>query len=335
MSAIPPVAADWQSALAARLAAGERVVGCFEPDLDARLRFARKLLVLTDRRLLSIGAPEADARDAGDVVGAGRADAGRADAGRADARDRAGTPDGRDEWPLVPGLVLGHHDHAGVGSLELADAHGRLAVWHYTIGRHPAMLRLVEAFDRLQAAARDGSTAAEPSLEDEPAAGQEEETAFGDGEDPSPPSTWTLLRLWRFAHPYRGRLLAGFLLTLASTAATLVPPYLTMPLMDDILIPFQNGVPIDTGLVTLYLGGLLVAALLAWALGWARTWMLARVSERIGADLRTTTYAHLLKLSLEYFGGKRTGDLMARIGSETDRINLFLSLHLLDFATDV
>jgi ATP-binding cassette subfamily B protein len=59
------------------------------------------------------------------------------------------------------------------------------------------------------------------------------------------------------------------------------------------------------------------------------------VSERISADLRTTTYEHLLKLSLEYFGGKRTGDLMARIGSESDRISVFLSLHLLDFATDV
>ncbi|MGH8685695.1 MAG: ABC transporter ATP-binding protein, partial [Nitrosospira sp.] len=42
-----------------------------------------------------------------------------------------------------------------------------------------------------------------------------------------------------------------------------------------------------------------------------------------------------LKLSQQYFGGKRTGDLMARIGSETDRINVFISLHLLDFATDV
>ena len=42
-----------------------------------------------------------------------------------------------------------------------------------------------------------------------------------------------------------------------------------------------------------------------------------------------------MRLSLEYFGGKRTGDLIARIGSETDRICVFLSLHLLDFATDV
>ena len=57
----------------------------------------------------------------------------------------------------------------------------------------------------------------------------------------------------------------------------------------------------------------------------ASTYILALVSERIGADLRTTTYEHLLRLSLDYFGGKRTGDLMARIGSETDRINVFLS----------
>ena len=51
--------------------------------------------------------------------------------------------------------------------------------------------------------------------------------------------------------------------------------------------------------------------------------------------MRTTTYEHLLTLPLDYFGGKRTGDLMSRIGSETDRINVFLSLHALDFLTDV
>ena len=130
-------------------------------------------------------------------------------------------------------------------------------------------------------------------------------------------------------------MLAGFALLLIGTAATMVPPYLTMPLMDKVLIPYQNGQPVDYRLVTLYLSGLFGAALVAWVLGWARTYLLARVSERISADLRTTTYEHLLKLSLEYFGGKRTGDLMARIGSESDRISVFLSLHLLDFATDV
>src|SRR5690606_3203273 len=68
---------------------------------------------------------------------------------------------------------------------------------------------------------------------------------------------------------------------------------------------------------------------------WAGTYLLALVSERISADLRTATFDHLLRLSLDYFGSKRTGDLMSRIGSETDRISVFLSLHALDFLTDV
>ncbi|MEW6164560.1 MAG: ABC transporter ATP-binding protein [Pseudomonadota bacterium] len=225
-------------------------------------------------------------------------------------------------WPLSADLRLDHHDHAGVGTLELADGTRRLARWRYTLGRHRAALRFEREFNRM----RDGLPAASAEEEEGPEPAAEELAA---------PSTWTLLRLWRFARPYQGMLLAGFLLTLAATAATLVPPYLTMPLMDDVLIPWQNGKPIDWTKVAWLLGGLFGAAAFAWALGWARTYILALVSERIGADLRTATYEHLLKLSLEYFGGKRTGDLLARIGSETDRINVFLSLHLLDFATDV
>ncbi|MEG1115857.1 MAG: ABC transporter ATP-binding protein, partial [Janthinobacterium sp.] len=148
-------------------------------------------------------------------------------------------------------------------------------------------------------------------------------------------STWTLFRLWRFAHPYRGQLALGFLLMLLSTAAHMIPPYLTAPLMDNVLIPYQNGKHIDPWLVVYYMSGLLGSALLAWLLGWGKTYVLALVSERMGADLRSATYEHLMKLSLEFFGGKRTGDLMARIGSGSDRICVFLSLHLLDFASDV
>jgi ATP-binding cassette subfamily B protein len=144
-----------------------------------------------------------------------------------------------------------------------------------------------------------------------------------------------LFRLWRFAKPYKMQLLLGFFLTLAATAATLVPPYLSMPLMDEILIPTHTGEQIDTHDVLIYLSGLLAAALTAWILGWWRTYLLALVSERIGAHLRTATFDHLMQLSLEYFGAKRTGDLIARIGNESDRICVFLSLHALDFATDV
>lgn len=229
------------------------------------------------------------------------------------------------EWSLAtPKVALHLSDHAGIGTIDLVDERQLLGRWHYTLAGQASALRLLKLFEQ-----RESRVAA---ATDEDASGAEPEP---DTELQTPPSTWVLLRLGRFAGPYRKQLITGFVLTLLSTAATLVPPYLTIPLMDDILIPFQNGKAIDPWLVVMYLSGLLAAALLGWGLGWARTYLLALVSERMGADLRTTTYEHLLTLPLDYFGGKRTGDLMARIGSETDRINVFLSLHALDFATDV
>ena len=122
---------------------------------------------------------------------------------------------------------------------------------------------------------------------------------------------------------------------LLGTAASQVPPYLTIPLVDEVLIPYQNGQQIPLSTVAWYLSGLLGSGILAWGLSWAKTYILALASERIAADLRTTTYEHLLRLSLEYFGGKRTGDLLSRVGSESDRIAVYLSLHLTDFASDV
>ncbi|MFG6489936.1 ABC transporter ATP-binding protein [Roseateles sp. BYS78W] len=229
------------------------------------------------------------------------------------------------DFPLAPGLALKLSDHGGLAFLELFDTEKRLARWRFTLAGNPAAVKLVDAFEREQQ-----RRAGEPVRVDE-----EEGEDFDFGESSKPPSTWVLLRLWRFARPYQGQLLLGFALMLGATGATLVSPYLTMPLMDRVLIPFQNGQAIDPGLVTLLLGGLLGAALVSWAMGWAKTYLLSLVSERIAADLRTTTFEHLLGLSLEYFGNKRTGDLMSRIGSETDRISVFLSLHALDFITDV
>ncbi|MFA6902538.1 MAG: ABC transporter ATP-binding protein [Gallionellaceae bacterium] len=282
------------------------MVAWMEGDLDTSLHFSRYLLVVSDCRILAKAQQEKTWH----------------------------------EWPYRKELTLQRHDHAGIGSLELFDGEVRLACWRYTLGQNSAAQRIETHFDKQLAAALSGHPYTRPTDMQCPnchapmAAGQDECTVCST-ETHVPPSTWVLFRLWQFARPYKGQLLLGFILTLAATAATMVPPYLTMPLMDRVLIPYQNGETIDYKIVALLLAGLLGSALLAWALGWWRTYILALVSERIGADLRTNTYEHLMRLSLEYFGGKRTGDLMTRIGSETDRICVFLSMHLLDFATDV
>lgn len=301
----PALPGRWATDVEARLAEGEQIQAWLETDLDDHLRFAAGLVLVTDRRLL------------------------------------VNNGETWREWQLAAGLNLNHHDNAGVGTLELLDQNGRLAVWRHTLARNLAALRVVAEFELHRDSLVSGKPVERAVDEDfcpkckAPIPAGEDECPVCNRESTVAPSTWTLFRLWRFARPYRWQLFTGFALTLASTAAQLVPPYLTMPLMDNVLIPFQNGKPIDWGLVAMYLGGLFGAAALAWVLGWIRTYILALVSERMGRDLRTTTYEHLLGLSLEYFGGKRTGDLMARIGNETDRINIFLSLDLLNFATDV
>ncbi len=325
----------WQALVFASLSPHENVLAALEVDLDSRLCFTKGLLVASSERLLSWGLPEG--------------------LNPSEVKDLQGLNLQFQSYGLESLARLEHIDFAGVGTLELVNAQRQLAKWRFTLSNNVRAVALqaawnsnLEAHRLAQIARAEGRIVEAVGSSIPPQLGSGEsplsEVGLGQSEpsqalalsevDEAPASTWGLLRLWRFAKPYKSRLLAGFLLTLASTAATLVPPYLTMPLMDKVLIPFQNGKPIEFEQVATYLVGLLGAALLAWSLGWLKTYILALVSERIGADLRTSAYDHLMKLSLEYFGGRRTGDLMTRIGGETDRICVFLSLHLLDFATD-
>lgn len=287
------------------LRAGENILATLEPDLNAALQFEGSRVFLTTERIIS----DSDAS-------------------------------GWTSWPLTAGLSVHHGDHGGLATLALHDGRGALARWRFTLAQEVGAQRFIQQFEKIQAAraghvlpADDGAArcpSCQASLPEE-----SEECPVCHRELLEPVSTWVLLRLWRFAKPYKMQLLLGFFLTLLSTAALMVPPYLTMPLMDEVLIPTQKGTEIDTHDVIMLLASLLGAALAAWGLGWWRTYLLALVSERIGAHLRTATFDHLMTLSLDYFGAKRTGDLIARIGNESDRICVFLSLHALDFATDV
>jgi len=303
-----PLADHWQKLLnqgASSSTNEQPILAWVELDLDASLHFKKSLLVLKPKQIEWVN--EDGTRKTWDIEG---------------------------DWSFT------HFDHAGVGHLTLQSSSAKIHTWHHTLGLNTPVTRLQRQFQAIQSKTTGKDEVTESATLYCPICQSallphQETCANCEAETETPPSTWTLFLLWRFAKPYKSQLILGFILTLAATGATLVPPYLTMPLMDDVLIPYQQGRPIDYMLAAQYLGALLFASIIAWFLGWWRTYLLALVSERIGADLRTKTFEHLLKLSLEYFGSKRTGDLIARIGTETDRICIFLSLHLLDFATDV
>jgi ATP-binding cassette, subfamily B, bacterial len=217
-------------------------------------------------------------------------------------------------------IEVERREHAGVCELRLNRAGGGRARFRYTLARAREAAELAEALGR-----------ANDAPPPEPPAEQEAPTIAS--------ARAPLLRLFEFARPRLGMVSVGLGLTLATTVVGLIPPYLTMPLVDEVLVPWQAraapGMDAARRTLVLYLGGLGLAAVVAWALAWAQGAVLAWVSELISADLRNRAFSHLTRLSLHYFGGKRTGDLIARISSETDRLCSFLSDTLIDFVTDV
>jgi ATP-binding cassette subfamily B protein len=288
--------------VAAQLESGETLLAWFEPDLDRELRYAEELVLLTDRRVLSRVAS-----------GAWQA------------------------WPLGPDVTFHSEERTGLGQLELTGPGGRVAYWRYTAGRAAAARSLGQRLAALHASRNGAAQSAGETVC--PSCGATISAEDGQcpacAPAPNRASVSALFRLIRFARPVAGIIVVAFFVTLASTAVGLVPPGLTKPLIDNVLIPLQERRPADVHLIGWYLGGLVAAALVGWLLDWARLYTTSWVSERVSQELRGRTYAHLQRLSLEFFGGKRTGDLIARISNDTERICNFLSLNLVDFATDV
>ena len=160
------LAEHWRSALLAQLHAGETALGAFTIDLDDRLHFGDGVVVVTDQRLLA-HLPNATAWQS---------------------------------WPLRADLRLRHGDHAGVGQIELLDAHARYLHCRFTLNQNVAALRLLSLFER-QLEAHNG----QPQFDDEddtlcpickaPLPPDEDECPTCVRELHTPPSTWTLLRL--------------------------------------------------------------------------------------------------------------------------------------------
>jgi len=315
-AAAPPL---WWQLAQAELAEGEHAISWFEPDLDEHLHFAAGLVVLTNRRLLSTAPIRSSA-----------------------AATPAATTPSWISWQLNDVENLRVRETGGLGIIELLGRSRLEATWHYTGAKSTSAAQFVSAYQRAISVANGNkplASTAEIGAHACPSCGAtiEPPQTVCEACTPSaaPPPVRSLWRLGRFARPRAAMIVLGFVLTLASTAAGLVSPYLTIPFIHDVLEPRQQGVPIEFTTVAWYLAGMFGAALLAWLLGWVKTYVLARASEQIAADLRNETYSHLQRLSLEFFGGKRTGDLISRVGSDTDRICNFLSVNLIDFASDV
>ncbi|OYW74840.1 MAG: hypothetical protein B7Z37_16085 [Verrucomicrobia bacterium 12-59-8] len=272
-------------------------------DLDAGLHFRHGLIVLTNTRLLHFE-----------------------DAGASQPRFLA--------WKLAELQEFKLEEMGATIALHLMGNGTLLGQWRVTSG----CLRQAEAFlarFREQRRILSGEDGGAETGGDEVEEDEEEIFAAEDAEGYIPPGK-PLLRLLSFARPWYRLLFLGLTLTLASTGAQMIAPWLTMSLVDDVLIPLQSQTEqVHVHLVYVFITELALAALLTWALNWGKTFVVARIAEHVTSRMRRETFEHLQRLSLTYFNRKRTGDLISRIGSDTEHLSLFISVNFIDFFCDV
>ena len=291
-----PLPERWRRQVADQLRPGEHIAGWFETDLDRRLHFGPTILVLTPSRLL--------AKEEG-----------------ADWQS----------WSLADELKLVTSEQGVVGTLELVKPTARLAHWRYTANLNNAARVFLQKWETIR-------TGVAPMASVCPSCGgpiaPDEDTCPNCNPRETTNTMSSLLRLVGFARHRYGLIFFGFLLTLASNATGLYAIALTKPLIDELTGPLVDGKHVpnrDWNAVSWYLLAMLAAYVATWLLDWVGGYVNAWVSERIASDLRIRTYSQLQRLSIEFFGGKRTGDLISRLSNDTDRLCNYLSMNLVDF----
>lgn len=126
-----------------------------------------------------------------------------------------------------------------------------------------------------------------------------------------------LRTLLPYVRPYRGGILLGLLLVVASNAFGILSPTLVGMAIDAL------GEPGATGrTVLLYALAIVGAAILAGSARYGMRQLLNGISRRIETDLRDDLFRHLLRLDASYYAGQRTGDLMSRATHDTQAVRM-------------
>ena len=126
-----------------------------------------------------------------------------------------------------------------------------------------------------------------------------------------------LLRLLRYARPYRGRLVAatGWMLVYGAASAFLA--YLIKPVFDEGLTDHSAVGWIASSIVLAYLGKGLGS--------YFSTFLMADVGQRVVMDVRNNLYRHFLGQSAAFFARRTTGQLMSRLTNDVGQVQQAVS----------
>jgi len=136
----------------------------------------------------------------------------------------------------------------------------------------------------------------------------------------------TFKRLWSFCKPHKRSLSLAILVTISSSAIDLLPPYLTMIMVDEVLTD-----PSQYGWLALLVLVLAASRFLHTGITILSGRMLAVLGDRLAFDARSELFHVLQLLPIKYYDAQQTGGLMARIARDAKSIHYFW----IDFAPAV
>jgi len=125
-------------------------------------------------------------------------------------------------------------------------------------------------------------------------------------------------KLGRYIWPYKGILAICLLLAVVTTAVSLVPPYMTKALVDDVL---PNG---DKGGLFQCVVVLLLTHLVHYGIGAIRSHYMRVTGDRIMTDIRNDVYTKAQKLQMRFYDRTSTGSVINRISGDSQTINSFM-----------
>lgn len=124
--------------------------------------------------------------------------------------------------------------------------------------------------------------------------------------------------LFRYIKPYLGKLGICIVLSIITTAAALVPPYITSMMVDTVI---PNG---DIKMLVTVILFLLFVYLAQYGIGALRSYMLRIAGDGIIADLKKDIYAKAQYLPMKFYDKTSTGSVINRVNSDTAVLQQFM-----------
>jgi ATP-binding cassette subfamily B protein len=124
-----------------------------------------------------------------------------------------------------------------------------------------------------------------------------------------------LSRLARLAYPYRRRAALSIVAMVVVTLSGLAGPYL-------LSIAIDKGIrPKDPDVLTWVIVAFLAVSLVNLGASYLQTYLTSWVGEHVILDLRRQLFAHLQKLSLDFFSRQKTGWIVSRLTNDIDALD--------------